>query len=176
MMQSAMVLQEYGKCMLIKILSLPLLLAQRRQLETPPTTPFPKPFPPPCPPPNGHHPPTADTAEKRLALQPPPGGKKGKEKKPGEEKPDQGPEAESNGEGGKPDDPPPEDPQNPPGGEGTVEGGPSPGHGPDPEPEKQNLLEGVALRLVKWEQQFDHLVDTIVVDLRNYWMQLKTPQ
>ena len=175
-MQSALVLQECGKYMLIKILSLPLLLVLRRQLETPPTTPFPKHLPPPCPPHNGHHPPTADTAEKHLALQPPPGGKKDKEKKPspGEEKPDQGPGAESNGGGGKPKDPPPEEPPNPPGGEGEVEGGPSPD--PDQDPDHQSLLQGVALHLVKWERHFDQLVDTVVEDLRNYWMQLKTPQ
>lgn len=174
-MQNALVLQAHGKYMLIKILSLPLLLVLRRQLETPPT-PFPH-QPPPCPPPNGHHPPTADTAEKHLALQPPPGGKRDKDKKPpGEEKPDQGPGAESNGEGGKPKDPPPEDPQNPPSGEGEVEGGPSPGQGHDPDPEQENLLQGVALRLVTWERQFDHLVETIVDDLRNYWTKLKTPQ
>ncbi|ATQ38137.1 E4 [Betapapillomavirus 2] len=173
-----MVLQDHGKCMLIKILSLLLSLVLRRQLETPPTTPHPGRFPPPCPT-NGHHLP-GDTAEKRLALQPPPGGKrndKEKEKKPlGDEKADQGPEAPSSGEGGEPTDPPPEEPPNPPSGEGEVEGGPLPGPDQGRGPEQEALLQGVASRLTKWEQQFDRLVDSIVGDLRNYWMQLKTPQ
>ena len=178
-MLKGMVLQEPGKCMLIKILSLLLLLVLRRQLETPPTTPHPGRFPPPCPT-NGHHLP-GDTAEKRLALQPPPpGGKrndKEKEKKPlGDEKADQGPEAPSSGEGGEPTDPPPEEPPNPPSGEGEVEGGPLPGPDQGRGPEQEALLQGVASRLTKWEQQFDRLVDSIVGDLRNYWMQLKTPQ
>ena len=181
-MLNDMVQQDIGRCMLIKILCLLLLPVQRRQLESPPRTPHPNRFPPPTPQ-NGHHkPPISDTEEKRLALQLPPSGRKkedkDKDKKPlqGKEQTDQGPEAPSVGEGGPPDDPSPEDPQNPPGGEGEAEGGPSPGPAPDRDPLHESLLTGVASRLTKWEQQFDRLVDSIVGDLRSYWMQLKTPQ
>lgn len=179
-MLNDMVQQDIGRCMLIKILCLPLLPVLRRQLESPPRTPHPNRHPPPTPQ-NGHHKSPTDTAEKHLVLQSPPGGKKGekdKDKKPqqGEEKTDQGPEAPSSGEGGPPDDPSPEDPQNPPGGEGEVEGGPSPGPDQGRDPLHESLLTGVASRLTKWEQQYNQLVDSIVGDLRNYWMQLKTPQ
>ncbi|CAW42241.1 E4 protein [Human papillomavirus 100] len=184
-MLKGLVLQTSGKCMLIKMLCLPLLLVLRRQLETrsPPTTPYPGRrfgLPPPCPT-NGHQ--TDDSDEKHLALQPPPGGKntekhKDKKQQQGGEKADQGPEAPGVGEGREPEDPPPEDPPVPPTGtgEGAVEGGPSPGPGHGQGPEQEGILPGAALLLTKWEQQFDLLVDNIVGELRDYWQKLRTPQ
>ncbi|ATQ38116.1 E4 [Betapapillomavirus 2] len=183
-MLRGLVLQTSGKCMLIKMLCLPLLLVLRRQLETrsPPTTPFPgRRFGLPPHQPNGHHG-TGDTEGNHLALQPPPtGGKKSeknkdKKQQQGGEKADQGPEAPGVGEGRGPEDPPPEDPPVHPTGEGEVEGGPSPGRDPGRAPEQEGILPGVALLLTKWEQQFDLLVNNIMEELRNYWQMLKTPQ
>nr|AZG02845.1 E4 protein [Human papillomavirus] len=190
---------DTGKYMLTRTLSLLLLLALRRQLETgqtgqPPSTPHPGrrqfgvSLPPPCPAENGHH--HGDTEEKHLALQPPPPGKKDKEKKPQQD--DQGPPQGGNkqppGEGtdadGDENAPTPETPPVPPTGEGEgeVEGGPKPdpNQGPSHDPgrgrDPEGLLPGVALRLTKWENQFEQLVEIIVDDLKDYWMKLGIPQ
>lgn len=194
---------DNGKCMLTRTLSLLLSLALRRELEEgtptkPPSTPYPgrhQPsrdgLPPPCPPEpphNGHghgHEPKADgTNEKNLALQPPPpGNKKDSEKKKptGDQGPAPGGKKQTgegtDAEGGEETPPPGATP--PTGqGEGEVEGGPE--QGPNLAPSQgrdlEGLLPGVASRLLRWEHQFDQLVDDIMTDLKGYWMRLKTPQ
>lgn len=202
-MQPGMAELAFGKCMLTRTLCLPLLLALRHQLETgerPPSTPFPgrgrqqhrDSLPPPCPPEDpGHHP--DDTNEKPLA--PPPGRKdrdkekeKEKEKKPttGDKGPDPRVEQKPKGEGSDGDEegPPPQTPLPPPTGEGEgeVEGGPRPGPSPVPVPAptpgrgpEEGLLPGLASRLMKWEHEFDQLVQDITGDLHDYWLRLKTP-
>lgn len=60
----------------------------------------------------------------------------------------------------------------PPEGEGEVEGGRKPGQDPDPE----DLPTGLALRLLKWEEHYNLLVQQVMGDLEGYWMRLKTPQ
>ncbi|AAQ88292.1 E4 [Human papillomavirus type 96] len=59
-------------------------------------------------------------------------------------------------------------------GEGEVEGRTP----QDPEVDLQSadLLTSVAFQLHKWEGQFNQLVETILRDLRDYWMKLSTPQ
>ena len=188
---------DVGKCMLMRTLSLLLLLALRRQLEKgptrPPSTPHPgrhqqgDSLPPPCPPEphNGHH--HGDTGGKRLALQPPPPGTK--DKTPDDQGPPHGGDKQFPGEGsdasGDENAPTPETPQDPPTGEGEgAVGGPQhgPSRGPSPDPDRghdrdpEGLLPGVALRLSKWETQFDQLVETLVGDLQDYWKKLGIPQ
>ena len=200
LMQPGLAKLESGRCMLMRTLSLLLLLALRRQLEKgqPPSTPHPtrRPtdsfLPPPCPENGHHHEPKPDaTDEKNLALQPPPpGGRKDKDKdkktQQGDQGPPQGGDKKSPGEGTSADGDDPEKPPPPPTGEGEgeVEGGPQPGpnqspsHDPDPDPNRdhEGLLHGVAFRLQTWEAQFDHLVENILGDLKDYWKRLGTPQ
>nr|AYA93514.1 MAG: E4 protein [Human papillomavirus] len=187
-----------GKYMLIRTLCLLLSLVLRHLLETgekPPSTPFPgrgrpttRDLPPPCPPTNGHSPQHPDDTKEKPLARPPPGRRdKEKERKPlpGDQGPPHGGEHKPQGEGtdGE-EDPSPSTPSAPPTGEGEgeVEGGPQhgPNHDPNPTPvpvpDPEGLLPQVASRLVKWENEFDQLVATIMGDLNDYWQRLKIPQ
>ncbi|CAW42253.1 E4 protein [Human papillomavirus 104] len=190
-MLTDLALLDCGKCMLTKILCLLLSLALRRHLEA--GYPFCPPTPHPSSPRPASPPHKNDTHEPDLALQPPPGGRgKEKDKKETEKErrrhrdnvSDQDQEAPAEGGGKKPqsnegkgeeeghegeENPPNE---TPPPGEGEVEGGPKHGPGPD----QEGLLMSVASCLQKWEDQYNQLVQNILVDLSDYWKRLQIPQ